>query len=185
MVQTLTDKGIYFVAGVKSNAKVCVLERREVMRNSGLTSDQTITFTGTSTSVKCPCKHRRVGCRDEVTGRYSVFLTNNFKLSALTIARIYKPRWAIELFFQWLKKNLRIKSFQGTSQNAVLTQIWIAMCVDLLIALLKFQSKLRLSMQKILRWLQMNWFEQWALIELLRPRHRYKHRADSHQFSFF
>lgn len=183
--KTLTDKGIYFVARLKSNAKVKVLERREVNLNSGLTSDQTIEFTGTVTSKNCPCRLRRVGFRDKVTGRHYVFLTNNFKLSALTISRIYKSRWEIELFFKWIKQNLKIKSFYGTSKNAVLTQIWIAMCAYLLIALLKFQSKIGISMQKILRLLQMNLFEKWDLIELLRQRHRDKHRTDSHQYTIF
>ena len=150
----LTDKGIYFVVRLKTNAKIRVLERREVDRSSGVTSDQTIEFTGTMTSAKCPYKLRRVGFYDEVTGRHYVFLTNNFKLAASTIAQIYKSRWDIELFFKWIKQNLKIKSFYGTSRNAVLTQIWIAMCAYLLIALLKFQSKIDLSMQKIFRLLQ-------------------------------
>ena len=128
---------------------------------------------------------RRVGYRDEATGKHYVFLTNNFKLSALTIARIYKSRWDIELFFKWIKQNLKIKSFYGTSKNAVLTQIWIAMCVYLLIALLKFQSKISISMQKILRLLQINLFEKWDLSELLRPKDRDKNQVDCHQLSIF
>lgn len=183
--KTLTDKGIYFVVRLKSNAKVRVLERREIDRKSGLTSDQTIEFTGTITSRKCPGKLRRVGFRDEITGKHYVFLTNNFKLCALTIARIYKSRWEIELFFKWIKQNLKIKSFYGTSKNAVLTQIWIAMCVYLLIALMKFQSKISISMQKILRLLQMNLFEKWDLLDLLREKHRDKSKVDDHQLNIF
>ena len=183
--KTLTDKGIYFVARLKDNAQIRVVERRDVNRDSGLTSDQTIEFTGSVTVKKCPCKLRRVGYRDEVTGKHYVFLTNNFKLSALTIARIYKSRWDIELFFKWIKQNLKIKSFYGTSKNAVLTQIWIAMCVYLLIALLKFQSRISISMQKILRLLQINLFEKWDLSELLRPKDRDKNQVDCHQLSIF
>ena len=183
--KTLTEKGIYFVARLKSNAKIRVLERREIDHHSGLTSDQTIEFTGTVTSKKCPSKLRRVGFRDEITGRHYVFLTNNFKLSALTIASIYKARWEIELFFKWIKQNLKIKSFYGTSKNAVLTQIWIAMCVYLLIALLKFQSKISMSMQNILRLLEMSLFEKWDLNDLLREKHRHKSKADDHQCSLF
>ena len=97
-----------------------------------------------------------------------MFLTNNFKLAAKTIADIYKARWQVELFFKWIKQNLKIKSFVGTSKNAVMTQIWIAMCVYLLIAYLKFQSKLKKSMQQILRLLQLNLFDKRDLMALLR-----------------
>ena len=179
--KTLTDKGIYFVVRLKTNAKVRVLERREVDRSSGLTSDQTIEFTGAVTSAKCPCKLRRVGFYDEVSGRHYVFLTNNFKLAASTIAQFYKSRWDIELFFKWIKQNLKIKSFYGTSRNAVLTQIWIAMCAYLLIALLKFQSKIDLSMQKIFRLLQMNLFEKWYLNELFDMAKHCKPNINDHQ----
>ena len=97
-----------------------------------------------------------------------MFLTNNFKLSARTIADIYKARWQVELFFKWIKQNLKIKSFVGTSKNAVLTQIWIALCLYLLLAYLKFQSQLNKSMQQILRVLQLNLFEKRDLMGLLR-----------------
>ena len=179
--KTLIDKGIYFVVRLKSNAKIRVLERREVDRSSGVTSDQTIEFTGAVTSAKCPCKLRRVGFYDEVTGKHYVFLTNNFKLAASTIAQIYKSRWDIELFFKWIKQNLKIKSFYGTSRNAVLTQIWIAMCAYLLIALLKFQSKIDLSMQKIFRLLQLNLFEKWHLNDLLDQDKHGKPNTNDHQ----
>ncbi|MDT8405604.1 transposase, partial [Sulfuriflexus sp.] len=102
------------------------------------------------------------------TGKRYVFLTNNFKLSAKTIADIYKARWQVELFFKWIKQNLKIKSFVGTSKNAVMTQIWIALCIYLLLAFLKFQSKLQKSTQQILRLLQLNLFEKRDLMALLR-----------------
>ncbi len=95
-------------------------------------------------------------------------MTNHFKLVAKTIADIYKARWQVELFFKWIKQNLKIKSFIGTSKNAVMTQIWIALCVYLLLAFLKFQSKLKKSMQQILRILQLNLFEKRDLMALLR-----------------
>jgi putative transposase len=95
-------------------------------------------------------------------------LTNNFKLAARTIADIYKARWQVELFFKWIKQNLKIKSFVGTSKNAVMTQIWIALCMYLLLAFLKFQSKLTKSMQQILRLLQLNLFEKRDMMALLR-----------------
>jgi len=95
-------------------------------------------------------------------------LTNNFKLAAKTIADIYKARWQVELFFKWIKQNLKIKSFVGISKNAVMTQIWIALCIYLLLAFLKFQSKLKKSMQQILRLLQLNLFEKRDMMALLR-----------------
>jgi IS4 transposase len=97
------------------------------------------------TAKKCSIRLRRIGHRDATTGKHYVFLTNNFKLSARTIADIYKSRWQVELFFKWIKKNLKIKSFIGTSKNAVMTQILIAMCVYLIVAFLKLQSATRKS----------------------------------------
>jgi putative transposase len=164
----LTDKEIFFVTRLKSNAKYRIIKRRLVLKDKDLTSDQTIEFTGPRVSKKCPVRLRRVGYRDAQTGKHYVFLTNNFKLAARTIADIYKARWQVELFFKWIKQNLKIKSFVGTSKNAVMTQIWIAMCVYLLIAFLKFQSALTKSMQQLLRLLQLNLFEKRDLMALLR-----------------
>ncbi len=164
----LTDNGIFFVTRLKANAKYRVVERREVLQNKGLTSDQTIEFTGLQIAKKCPVQLRRIGFRDPATGKHYVFLTNNFKLAARTIADIYKARWQVELFFKWIKQNLKIKSFVGTSKNAVMTQIWIALCMYLLLAFLKFQSKLTKSMQQILRLLQLNLFEKRDMMALLR-----------------
>ena len=164
----LTEKGIFFVTRLKSNAKTRVVSRRTVLSGKGLSSDQTIEFTGPQTAKKCPIQLRRIGYRDPETGKHYVFLTNNFKLAAKTIADIYKARWQVELFFKWIKQNLKIKSFIGTSKNAVMTQVWIALCVYLLLAFIKFQSKLRKSMQQILRLLQLNLFEKRGLMALLR-----------------
>lgn len=164
----LTDKGIFFVTRLKTNARYRVVSRRTVLKNKGLTCDQTIEFTGTLTAKKCPIQLRRIGYRDPETGKHYVFLTSHFDLSAKTIADIYKARWQVELFFKWIKQNLKIKSFVGTSKNAVMTQIWIALCVYLLLAFLKFQSKPKKSMQHILRLLQLNLFEKRDLMALLR-----------------
>ena len=164
----LTEKGIFFVTRLKSNAKTRVVSRQPVLSSKGLTSDQTIEFTGALTVKKCPIQLRRIGYRDPETGKHYIFLTNNFKLAAKTIADIYKARWQVELFFKWIKQNLKIKSFIGTSKNAVMTQIWIALCVYLLLAFIKFQSKLKKSMQQILRLLQLNLFEKRDLMALLR-----------------
>ncbi len=104
-------------------------------------------------------------------------MTNNFKLAAKTIADIYKARWDVELFFKWIKQNLKIRSFVGTSKNAVMTQLWIALCIYLLLAFLKFQSKLRKSMQQILRLLHLNLFEKRDLLALLRGNPPIDHQA--------
>ncbi len=164
----LTDKGIFFVTRLKSNAKYRVVKRQTVIKSKGLTCDQVIEFTGSLTSKKCPEQLRRIGYKDAETGKHYIFLTNNFKLSAKTIADIYKARWQVELFFKWVKQNLKIKSFVGTSKNAVMTQIWIALCIYLLLAFIKFQTKISKSMQQILRLLQLNLFEKRELMALLR-----------------
>jgi hypothetical protein len=163
----LNSKGIYFITRQKKNASYTVIERRTVSRASGITSDQTIHLTGTKAD-QCPIRLRRIGYRDPETGKHYVFLTNAFQLSPSTIAAIYKERWQIELFFKWIKQNLKIKSFLGTSRNAVMTQIWVAMCMYLLLAYIRFLSKLGLGMQQILRLLQLNLFDRRDLNALLR-----------------
>ena len=164
----LSDQGIYFVTRLKSNAVYRVVDRHPVTKRQGITSDQTIEFTGVVTAKKCPAMLRRIGYRDPESGKRYVFLTNHFRLSANTIAQIYKARWDVELFFKWIKQNLKIKTFVGTSKNAVLTQIWIALCVYLLLAFIKFQSRIDISAQQILRLLQLNLFERRDLMALLR-----------------
>ena len=162
----LNSQGIFFVTRLRKNARYRVTERRRVPKSKGLTSDQTIQLTGAKAD-KCPIRLRRVGFKDAETGIQYYFLTNNFKLAASTIAEIYKARWQIELFFKWIKQNLKIKSFLGTSRNAVMTQIWIAICVYLLLAYLKFVSQISQSMQHILRLLQLNLFDRRDLLQLL------------------
>ena len=164
----LTEKGVFFVTRLKANAQYRVINRQSVLKNKGFTSDQTIKLTSIQAAKKCPSQLRRVGYRDIDTGKHYIFLTNNFKLAARTIADIYKARWQVELFFKWIKQNLKIKSFIGTSKNAVMTQVWIAMCVYLLLAFIKFQSKMNKTMQQILRLLQLNLFEKRYLMALLR-----------------
>jgi len=163
----LNNRGIFFVTRQKRNARYRVIERREVLKNKGLTCDQSILLTGTK-AASCPVSLRRVGYRDPDTGKHYVFLTNNFHLAAKTIADIYKARWQIELFFKCIKQNLKIKSFVGTSRNAVLTQIWVAMCTYLLLAWIKFSSRIDNSLQQMIRLLQLNLFERRDLIALLR-----------------
>ena len=164
----LTNNGVYFVTRLKSNACYKVIERHPIQKNKGVVSDHTIMFTGNDALKKCPIPVRRIVYRDQETGKQYTFLTNHFKLAARTIADVYKARWQVELFFKWIKQNLKIKSFVGTSKNAVMTQIWIALCVYLLIAFIKFQSKIQISMQQIVRLLQLNLFEKRDLMALLR-----------------
>lgn len=162
----LNDRGISFVTRQKRNARYRVIEHRKIKAGQNLTCDQTIELTSAKGKT-CTIPLRRVGYRDPETGKKYVFLTNNFKLAAATIAAIYKSRWQIELFFKWIKQNLKIKTFLGTSKNAVMTQIWIAMCVYLLLAYLKFASRSGRSMQQILRLLQLSLFERRSLLELI------------------
>ena len=162
----LNSQGIFFVTRLRKNARYRVTERRTVNKSQGLTSDQTIQLTGVK-AVNCQIALRRVGFKDAETGKQYYFLTNNFDLAAATIAKIYKARWQIELFFKWIKQNLKIKTFLGTSRNAVMTQIWIAICIYLLLAYLKFVSQISKSMQQILRLLQLNLFQRRDLRALL------------------
>ncbi len=166
--QQLTIKGGYFVTRLKINAQYRVIKRRTVLKEKGLTCDQTLEFTGARTFKKYSVPLCRIGYRDPTTGKHYIFLTNNFILSAQTIAAIYKARWQVELFFKWIKQNLTIKSFVGTSKNVVMTPLWIALCLYLLLAFIKFQSRLNKSMQQILRLLQLNLFEKRDLMALLR-----------------
>ena len=169
-INSLISQGVFLVTRLKRRIRHRVVERRPANRARGVTSDQTIEFTSARGRSRCPHRLRRIGYRDPETGRHYVFLTTNFALAARTIADIYKARWQVELFFKWIKQNLRIKSFVGTSRNAVLTQIWIALCVCLLLAHVRFANRLAWGMAAILRLMQLNLFERRSLVELLNPR---------------
>jgi len=166
---TLTEKGIFFVSRIRGNARYRVLERHAVNGCSGVTSDQTIEYVAQRKDGDPLKPIRRIGYRDPETGKHYVFITNQFSWSAQTIADIYQQRWQVELFFKWIKQNLKIKTFLGTSENAVMTQIMAALCVYLLLAYLKFQSKISKSLQQILRLLQLNLFTRRSLLALLQP----------------
>ena len=112
---------------------------------------------------------RRIAYRDPASGKRYVFLTNHFKLSAKTIADIYKERWQIEIFFRWIKQNLRIKAFIGNSENAVLSQIFVALMVYLLLCYLKFLGNLGITLQNLMRLLQLNLFRTCTFKELFEP----------------
>jgi hypothetical protein len=141
----------FFVTRLKSRIRYTVLARREVKGKRGITSDQTIRLTGEQTREKYPGPLRRIRYVNPKDGKKYVFLTNNFRWAASTIARLYKDRWQVELFFKWIKQHLKIKTFLGTSLNAVMTQICIAMIAFLLMALLKHRSQGSLSMLEIQR----------------------------------
>ena len=164
----LNQRKSFLVTRLKSNIKYKVIERRPVLKSKGITSDQTIILTGTK-AHQCPIPLRRVGYKDPDTGKHYVFLTNNFHLAAKTIADIYKSRWEVELFFKWLKQNLKIKTFLGTSKNAVMTQIWIALITMLLLCYMKFLAKLGKTITQIQRLLQLNLFKRQNLWKVLEP----------------
>ncbi len=166
---SLTENGIFFVSRIRGNAKYRVLERHAVNRGSGITSDQTIEYTALRKDGDKLKPIRRIGYRDPKTGKHYIFISNQFSWSAKTIADIYKQRWQVELFFKWIKQNLKIKAFLGNTENAVMTQIMSAMCVYLLLAFLKFQSKIDKSLQQIIRLLQLNLFTRRSLLDLLQP----------------
>lgn len=167
--KSLTDKGVFFVTRLRPNSIYRVIERYPVPQGSGVTSDQIIQLNSAHALKRGTPRLRRVGYRDSETGKHYVFLTNHFDLSPRTIAAIYKDRWQVELFFKAIKQNLKIKAFVGTSRNAILTQIWIAMCSYLLLAYVKFASKTTWSIQRVMRVLQLSLFERRSLFELLSP----------------
>jgi len=162
----LGEKCIFFVTRLKDNAVYKLIERRPVNRRTGVTSDHVIDVTSRGKTLRL----RRVGYRDAETGKHYEFLTNHFRLSARTIADIYKERWRIEIFFREIKQNLRIKSFVGNTENAVLIQLYTALTVYLLLAYQKFLSKIGLSVQQIFQLITINLLGTRSLEELLNPR---------------
>lgn len=165
----LTDHGIFWVTRMRGNAKYQVVERRTANRAQGITSDQIIKYTSIRSSKNNLRPVRRVGYRDPETGKRYVFITNHFDWSAKTIADIYQQRWQVELFFKWIKQNLKIKAFVGNTDNAVMTQVFVALCVYLILAYLKFQAKLNQSLQQMSRLIHLNLFAKRDLIELFKP----------------
>lgn len=162
----LGEKGIFFVTRMKDNATSKLIFRHPVNKKTGVTSDHTIDVTSRGKTVRL----RRIGYRDAETGKQYEFLTNHFRLSAKTIADIYKDRWQIEIFFREIKQNLHIKSYVGRSENAVLIQIYTALTVYLLLAYQKFLNKLKLSVQQIFELVCLNLFGKDSLEKLLNPR---------------
>ncbi|MDP1758952.1 MAG: IS4 family transposase [Thermodesulfovibrionales bacterium] len=157
----------FFVIRSKSNLRCRRVYSHQIDRATGLRCDQTIVLTGFYSLKGYSSKLRRIKYYDADTGKTLIFLTNNFALPALTIAQIYRCRWQVELFFKWIKQNLRIKTFYGTSENAVKTQIWTAVSVYVLTAILKKQLNIPASLYTILQILSVSVFERIPLLQLL------------------
>ena len=163
----LTLASAFFVIRAKSNLKFRRLYSHQVDKTTGLRCDQTGVLTGFYSSQHYPDKLRRIKYHDVETGKKLVFLTNNFTLPALTITKLYQCRWQVELFFKWIKQHLRIKSFFGTSENAVKTQIWIAVSIYVLVAIIKKRLNCAISLYTILQILSLTLFERIPLNQLL------------------
>ena len=166
----LTQCGAFFVTRAKSNLRFRRLYSRPVDKSSGLRCDQTVVLTTHQSSKDYPAHLRRIKFFDSENDKILVFLTNDFNLPALTIAQLYRCRWQVELFFKWIKQHLRIKSFFGTSENAVKTQVWIAISVYVLVAIIKKQLKLEASLYTILQILSVTVFEKAPLLQSLTGR---------------
>ena len=172
--------GAFFVTRAKTNIQSSRLESRPVELGTGVRSDQVIWLSLPKSIAHYPDRLRRVSYRDPESGKTLIFVTNNFDLPPLTIAQLYKSRWRVELFFKWIKQNLRIKHFFGTSDNAVTTQVWIAICVYVLVAIVRKELKLELSLSQILQVLSVNVFEQVPLIELVTKTASQNETSNSH-----
>jgi IS4 transposase len=151
-------KGIFFVTRMKENTSYLVVETRDVPKNRNIISDEIIVLTGVDAAEKCPCMLRRIVVWDPENGRDIVLLTNHLDFGATTIAAIYKDRWEIELFFKALKQNLKVKSFVGTSENALRIQIWTALIAMLLLKWLHYLSQAQWSFSNLASLLRLNLF---------------------------
>ena len=163
----LHEAGSFFVTRAKSNLKAQRRYSHPVDRSTGLICDQTIVLSGFYSRQDFDTPLRRIRFKDPETGKRLVFLTNNFALSAITITELYRCRWQVELFFKWIKQHLRIKVFFGTSENAVKTQLWIAVSVYLLVAIVKRRLNLSASLYEMLQILSLTMFERIPLDQLL------------------
>lgn len=163
----LHQAGSFFVTRAKSNTRFQRRYSHRIDRSTGLICDQTIVLTGVYSPQDYQAPLRRIRFKEPTTAKTLVFLTNNFGLPALTIAELYRCRWQVELFFKWIKQHLRIKAFFGTSENAVKTQIWIAVATYVLIAIIKKRAALPHSLYQILQILSLTMFERTPLNQLL------------------
>ena len=164
-----TLSSAFFVVRTKGNVLLQRRYSRPVDKSTGVRLDQTVILATTGSATAYPDALRRVSYFDAVTGKRLKFLTNNFSLPALTIAQIYKQRWQVELFFKWIKQHLRIKAFFGTSENAVKTQIWIAVSIYVLVAIVRKRLGLEASLYQILQILSITLFEKTPILRALQP----------------
>jgi IS4 transposase len=162
----LTQAGAFFVTRAKQGFLFRRRYSHAVDKGTGVLCDQTILLCGKKTRASYPAPLRRIVYTDPETGKGFVFLTNHFTLSALDIARLYKARWQVELFFKWIKQHLHIQSFYGTSQNAVKTQIWIAVSIYVLVAILKKRLDLKQSLYTILQIFSLTLFEKKPILQV-------------------
>ena len=163
----IEQSSAFFVTRAKRNFQFQRLYSRPVDKSTGLQCDQTVVLTGFYSQKDYPDKLRRIRYRHPETQKRFVFLTNNFTLAPLTIARLYRTRWRVELFFKWIKQHLRIKAFYGTSENAVKTQVWIALAVYVLVAIVKKSLNLERSLYTILQILSITLFEKTPILQAL------------------
>ena len=176
--RSLSDQGVSFVTRIRPNAIFDVIQDHAVNPGTAVVSDQTIQLSSQHALKRGAPVLRLVGFICPETKRHYRFLTNNFTLAASTIAGIYKERWQVELFFKAIKQNLKIKAFVGTSRNAILTQIWIAMITYLLLAYARHCAKKGWSVQRIMRVLQVSLFERRPLGKILNPSPPDKEKSD-------
>jgi hypothetical protein len=166
-LQTLHQAQVSFVIRAKDNTRYTRLASRVVDKSTGLRSDQTILLATPKSKLAYPDRLRRISYRDPETDKYLVFLTNRFDLPALTIAEIYRKRWSVECFFKWIKQNLSIKHFFGNSINAVKSQIWIAVCVYLVVVIARKRLNLPASPQLLMNIFEVTMFEKIPLDQLV------------------
>lgn len=170
----------YFILRAKTNTKLRRLYSASIDKTTGILCDQTVLLIGKDTSESYPDKLRRIKYHDPFTGKRFVFLTNNFVLEARTVADLYKCRWQVELFFKWIKQHLRIKTFFGTSENAVKTQIWIAISVYVLVAIMKKRLKLEMSLYAIMQIISISLFEKIPLHQVFTQYEEIKEKVTGH-----
>ncbi len=182
----LHTAGAFFVIRAKSNTRYRRRYSKPVDRSAGLRCDQTIVLTGVNTAATYPLSLRRIKYHDEQTAKTFNFLTNNFAIPAQTVPDLYRNRWQVELFFKWIKQHLRIKRFFGISENAVKTQIWIAISVYVLVAIIRKRLDIQADLYTILRILSLTLFEKTSLIQLLaQSDYTTDDRAISNQLNLF
>ena len=181
-----TQQMAFFVVRAKKNLDYSRKQSRPVDKSTGLRSDQTILLKGYKSSREYPVAIRRISFQDTDKNRRFVYLSNNFDLPPLTIAKLYKSRWQIEIFFKWIKQHLRIKSFYGTTDNAVRTQIWIAVSVYLMIAIMKKELHLERKLYEILQIISITLFEKVPIKQLLEKYdHSFKEQDEYKQLNLF